>query len=565
MDYQAFLEQFHISPNQEQAQAISHEQGPALVLAGPGSGKTTVITARCAVLVHKMELGRLLRTGILTVAFNRAAAKEMEERYESIFQNRKPEGKKVSFSTFHSFCNGIIARYESLYQVKFMRIEEANREQFLAALYEQQNGIFLQPAERKKLANEISRMKNNLNPSGTILSSSNFKNMQALFTAYEALKKEKHYIDFDDMLFEAHHILKNHPRILREIQETYGFVQVDEGQDLSAIQMEILTMLGKNVFIVGDDDQGIYGFRGAKPESLVYLERYFSNCTTYWLKQNYRSTGEIVGTADAVIRQNKVRLQKSFFTEQGKGRKPKCKQFVDDRDWLSFLHATINQNNGDSFGVLYRNGASAILPMLLCFKAGIPFTVSGGIGNFFDSFVTQELVAMFAFETTQKRIFQKKPHKVLREYLQNGYLRELRLRCEKMSLRYADMLRYVSAWEYLVSDLQRCDQIEPYLEKFYAAVKNGVEQKKSELVHLSTVHSAKGLEYDVVFVIDLYDGEFPKRCGEEELSEERRLFYVAMTRAKQTLFMLYPTKRFDLQLKPSLFWEEAKKARREKR
>lgn len=555
-----FLSQFHISPNKEQQEAISHTCGPALVLAGPGSGKTTVITARCAYLVHQMEQGILAKTGILTVAFNRAAAKEMAGRYEAVYQNSKPIGEQVDFSTFHAFCNGIISRYEKKNGLSFTRLEEANREQILVALYEKYNHVFLLPAERKKLTNEISRMKNGLIASGTELSSSNFKNMQTVYHAYETYKKEQHYIDFDDMLFEAHAILKKHPELLREIQATYGFFQVDEAQDLSAIQMEILTMLGKNVFLVGDDDQGIYGFRGAKPESIVYLERYFSNCSTYSLKQNYRSTEQIVDASHTLIRQNEVRLGKTFFTDNGKGKKPKCKVFLDDSDWLAFLHAKISNAQTGTCGILYRNGASAVLPMLLCYQQGISFTVSGSIGNFFASFVTQDMLAMFSFEKSSNRIFKRKPEKVLREYLQNGYLQQMKARCEKMSLRYGDMLRYVSAWTYLVRGLQTCEQVEPFFQNFQKTVESAYAGEGR--VHLSTVHSAKGLEYDTVFVIDLYDGEFPKRCGEEELQEERRLFYVAMTRAKSQLYMLYPAKRFDLQLQPGLFWLEAKKARR---
>lgn len=562
MEVEAFLAQFRISPNKEQKEAICHTYGPALVLAGPGSGKTTVITARCAYLVHQMTQGQIPKAGILTVAFNRAAAKEMAQRYERVYQNSTPAGKQVDFSTFHAFCNGIISRYEKRSGISFTRMEEANREQILVALYEKHNDIFLQPAERKKLANEISRMKNGLVASGTNLSTSNFKNIQAVYDAYEAYKKAQHYIDFDDMLFEARTILQQNPAILQEIQRKYGFFQVDEGQDLSQVQMEILTMLGTDVFLVGDDDQGIYGFRGAKPESIVYLERYFSNCITYSLKQNYRSTEQIVGASDALIRKNEVRLGKTFFTENGKGKRPKCKAFLNDRDWMDFLYANISRKTAGTCGILYRNGASAVLPMLLCYKQEIPFAVSGGIGNFFASFVTKEMLALFAFETEQKRIFERKPEKVLREYLQNGYLKQLRSRCEKMSLRYGDMLRYVSAWTYLVAGLQRCGQVQLLFEQFQLAVEAACASKHTEKVNLSTVHSAKGLEYDTVFVIDLYAGEFPKHCGEEELREERRLFYVAMTRAKKQLYMLYPAKRFDLQLEPGLFWQEAKKAHR---
>lgn len=579
MDMHTFLEQYNIHPNEDQSSAIAHTTGPALVLAGPGSGKTTVITARCAYLAHQMETGALPACGILTVAFNRAAAAEMAQRYEKVFQGKKPAGQEVDFATFHSFCNRLIARYEQMNGISLQRLDESQRELLITDIYESKHHVTLSPAERKKLAGELSRMKNALKAQSA-LSASNFKNLPEIYETYNRFKKSKGCIDFDDMLFEAKHILETYPRILQEVQQSYGFFQVDEGQDLSAVQMEILMMLGKNVFLVGDDDQGIYGFRGARPESIVHMEGYFPGCVTYALKQNYRSTERIVAQSSNLIRKNEVRLDKTFFTEKGKGRKPKCKVFLDDRDWLDFVYAKISRKNAGSCGILYRNGASSVLPMMLCYKHNIPFTVSGGQSNFFDSFVTQDMLHMFSFEAQRKYIFHRKPAKVLREYLRSGYLKELRARCEKMSLRYEDMLRYVSAWEYLVSGLQKCSEVQSCFAGFQEAVQTAGANKGKLTdagLHLSTVHSAKGLEYDTVFIIDLYEGEFPKRCGEEQLAdgqceqsqtglrsesviaEERRLFYVAMTRAKKQLYMLYPAKRFDLTLNPGLFWQEVRK------
>ena len=601
METDRFFEKYNIHLNAGQKQAVLHKAGPALVLAGPGSGKTTVITARCAYLINAMNSNLTPPGGILTVAFNKAAAEEMSNRYKKIYNDIHASGNKISFSTFHSFCNSVISQYEKLNNINYTRLpekgEEVCKENILDRIYRDINNIELTKTELNKLSNELGKIKNNIGPyagpdSGAggnsagsnsagnsgidpnaVLSMSNFKKVDIIYRTYEKYKSDNNYIDFDDMLYMAKGIFERNPRILKEIQKEYLYYQVDEGQDLSEVQLDIVKILSRNVFIVGDDDQGIYGFRGAKPEAVVNIEKYFSNCAIYYLKQNYRSTEKIVDFSGKFIKQNAVRFDKNFITDLGKGKKPKCKVFMDDSELLAFIYAKISSPKSGSAGILYRNGASCTLPMIMCCKNNIPFKISGGTGIFFDSFVSGDILDLFLNERDRKNIFQSKPETVLRNFIFDGYLERMKYKCEKLSLRFPDMLRYLCAWEYLVKGLRNSGQvIDAYNEmkniNAAAAAMSGEASGKAAgaetgmkpgtssgtKVHLSTIHSAKGLEYDTVFMIDLYKGEFPKNCGEEELCEERRLFYVGMTRAKKFLYMMYPLKRIGVKLEPGEFF-----------
>ena len=589
--------------NNDQKQAVLHTTGPALVLAGPGSGKTTVITARCAYLINHMEIGQIISGsgdvsyrassvmtksglpagGILTVAFNKAAAKEMSDRYKELYSNKDGQGKCLTyttsggryvsmpptphFSTFHSFCNSVICKYEKYTQKTYKRLSEKGegicKENILNSIYTDTNNIKLTSTELNKLSNELSKIKNNIK-SGAELSMSNFKKIDTVFDTYEKYKYDNNYIDFDDMLYNARDIFVEYPHILKEIQNQYLYYQVDEGQDLSCIQLDILKMLSRNVFIVGDDDQGIYSFRGAEPERIVRIEKYFSDCKIYYLRQNYRSTQKIVDLSGGFIKQNAVRFDKDFITEMGKGKKPKCKVFSDDSELLAFIYAKISSPKHGLTGILYRNGASSTLPSIMCYKNNIPFEISGGTGRFFDSFVSADILELFKNEAARKNIFQNKPEKILGNFISDGYMECMTDKCERLSLRFEDMLRYLCAWEYFVKGYKNCNQI----LKAYDDLKNTMSkalQKGSpccardegtvRAVSLSTIHSAKGLEYDTVFMIDLYKGEFPKNCGEDEMCEERRLFYVGMTRAKKYLYMMYPGKRQEIRLLPGEFFK----------
>ncbi|GAW32616.1 ATP-dependent helicase [Carboxydocella sp. JDF658] len=279
---------FEVNLNHQQQQAATHGRGPALVLAGPGSGKTTVITVRIAFLIR--ELG-VSPANILTLTFNRAAKLEMEQRFRRF--SGSEIGYQVQFSTLHSFGNQVVRDYENLKGKRLKRIEGdeqavENKRNILRKLYRELNGTNPGDEELENLINEIGLVKNKML---TSLSGINFStpNFEGLYRTYEEYKKSNFYMDFDDMLTYAYAILKRYPDILNFYRNQYPYIQVDEGQDLSKIQFEILKLLiqpGNNLFIVADDDQSIYGFRGAEPGYILEMERQLPGCRIYKLEQN---------------------------------------------------------------------------------------------------------------------------------------------------------------------------------------------------------------------------------------------------------------------------------------
>ena len=311
-------EKYGIKLNEQQKQAIAHVKGPALVLSGPGSGKTTVIAARTAYLV--MEIG-VNPENILTLTFNRAARHEMEHRFTRVFG--RDINKKAYFSTFHSFCNLLVRQYEKRQGRRFKRIEgsedlNSNKREILRNIYLQINESNINDDQLEDLINEISLVKNKMLKD---LNGINFKtrNFVHIFNAYEEYKRTNLFMDFDDMLTYAYAILNKCPDILMHYKNRYKYIQVDEGQDLSKIQFEILKMLVDpkdcNLFIVADDDQSIYGFRGAEPQYILEVEQKFEGCRLYRLEKNYRSTRNIVDVSSEFIRKNQKRYNKNHRTD----------------------------------------------------------------------------------------------------------------------------------------------------------------------------------------------------------------------------------------------------------
>ena len=295
------------------------------------------------------------------------------------------------------------------------------KEKILYSLYKQKNGIELTSREISKLSGEISRIKSG-KISDVRVSMSNFKNVDGLFEEYEAFKFEHRYIDFDDMLYMARDILETDREIKDRVRNAYGYVQVDEGQDLSEIQLEILKLISQNVFIVGDDDQGIYGFRGAVPEVMIEIEKYFSGCAIYMLKRNYRSTENIVSSADIFIKQNENRYEKEFIAGSYKGRKPKCRMFEDDKELIAFVRSRALSEKYGNLGILYRNGASSVIPAIMCVKYNIPFKLSGKTGVFFESEITGYILEILRFNARKKKFIKKNTGKCIKRLYKRGLL-----------------------------------------------------------------------------------------------------------------------------------------------
>ena len=606
---------YNIKLDNQQMQAIHHLNGPALVLAGPGSGKTTVITARIAHLV--LDCG-VKPENILTLTFNKAARVEMEYRFKKIY-GQDILGK-VHFATLHSFCNQILHVYENRQGKRLKLIEgeekaEENKRKIIGDIYYTINNSKIYDDELDNLINEIGFVKNKMLKNIENFQS-NFKNFSPIYKAYEEYKKANLFIDFDDMLTYAYSILIKCPDILFQYRNRYSFIQVDEGQDLSKIQFEILKLLANpksnNVFIVADDDQSIYGFRGAEPKYILQIKEHFKGCSVFYLENNYRSTKNIVDISSEFIKENNYRFDKRHTTANGKKYDPFIVQVKDENMQVKYIIEKLKTHNqeGRSVAILYRNNISSIIFADKLERKGISFRVKQNKLSFFNHWFVQDVIAFLKFgldsldEEAFSRIYYKMNRyisKAMLEYamnskdnknvidriLESGEVKDFQRRrlqelkkdfilltkttpiqalfyikkkfnyfdyvkdyCENTGISFDYLCRMFSILE---SIARECLKIQDFLKRL-EELKLMFEEKPTHSnynapVTLTTIHSAKGLEYDVVFMIDLKESEIPgtsaidsakKHDDYSDLEEERRLFYVGMTRAKEYIYLLYP-------------------------
>lgn len=614
----------------QQTAAVCHENGPALVLAGPGSGKTTVIASRAAYLCGEKGVDP---RSILTLTFSRAAAADMRERYDALFgaapgEDGTPAGR-IAFCTLHSFCNRIVRSYERLHGHTLRRLEaegeSACKEQILREIYLGINHTRISDDELDTLSGDIGLVKNRMVRSPDAYTST-VRNFRLIYRAYENFKKEKGYIDFDDMLTYAYRILRKCPDILAVYKKRSRYIQIDEGQDLTRIQFEILSLLTEkrrpNLFIVADDDQSVYGFRGAQPEQIRRFCETYDSCRVYRLEVNYRSSENIVRLSSRFIQGNGGRLDKHHHAENGAGPAPVVHTAEDAAGQYRYLVGRIREvrvrDPQATVGVLYRNSLSSFAAADALDRAGLSFVLRQSRPHFFSHWAVQDLLALLRFACDQTdaesfgRIYYKigrylsksmieyanrlpckgsyidslLQHPNLQPYQQRTvekmktefeelaalpplkaldaaeevfhygeYMREF---CEKTRTSYDYAYRFVAA---LRSVAQACgedcraDDFLKRLGELKAVLHAGGTVEDAlpggEAVTLATMHSAKGLEFDAVFLIDLLDDEIPGPglteggpAGDTALlEEERRLLYVGMTRARRYLWFLYPKTR----------------------
>ncbi len=634
---------YGIDLNTEQRNAACHVTGPALILAGPGSGKTTVITARAAYLI--LEAG-VDPKSILTLTFNKAAQLEMDKRFNRLYGSEIHE--KVHFATLHSFCNRVVRDYEGMKGRTLKRIEgndqDISKHQLLKDIYHNINNSKISDDELENLINEIGLVKNSLIKDFEELDFST-KRFSRIYKAYEDYKKSNLLIDFDDMLTYAFNILSKYPALLQRYRNRYGYIQVDEGQDLSKIQFEIIKLLSaqkSNLFMVADDDQSIYGFRGAEPGNILDFEKQFEDCRIFRLENNYRSSENIVKLSSSFIKQNKNRYEKNHITCNLAAKDPEIAKVKDQQEQLKYIldrlkshiHDLKSGNEGGrrkkQIAVLYRNNLSSILIADLLDRNQLSFRVRQNRLYFFKHWLVQEVTAFlhFALDPQDAEAFSKIYYKMNRyiskamlecalaenggkpviDCIMNGVelkpfqinsLRELKREFSNLAKK-----RPWSALEYIKTNFNYLDSIKEYcrlaglsfeylwrlfdilqgiacscqtlvefldrlteLDNLFEGKNEKKEQETDLEITLSTMHSSKGLEYDCVFIIDLINSELPgdkvlERASETKdmtvLEEERRLFYVGMTRARQELYLIYPASANLEKLMPSVFVQEVK-------
>jgi superfamily I DNA/RNA helicase len=604
--------------NAEQKAAVTHASGPLLVIAAPGSGKTSVLTRRIAYLLHE----GVPAEGILAVTFTRKAAGEMSERLVALLRDRNLV-KRLTICTFNSLGLKLLeGRWERLgYPRKPHLLLETSQRAVFDVIRRDHNAEEVPAGE---LAAYITRAKSQLlDPTMVSRVSSDEREVQMakLFAAYEQRLRRQQLFDFDDQIFLPVRLMERDAAARAEIQARFGHVLVDEFQDTNRAQYRLMRLLGApedNVFAVGDDAQGIYGFRAADLDNLLGFERDYPHGHRLLLETNYRSTPPIVALANQLIRCNSRQISKTIRAAAQGGDPVDRVQCNDSFDEAYYVATQIKRLNAakiplDEIAVLYRTHAQAGLIIEALTEAKIPYTAKKS-GHFFEHAAIQEVLGYLRLALPRKP--DRPPHPLELIALEHLLKRMgasidtlviLRAAAEKAghtlwdSAQRAEQLplptlaqrglvrqvvAFIKAWQAdrrAPADLllrvlddtqirrslerkrgeearQRLDVLAmfheqvhrwnlPSLGEVFKRVDDMLEPKerkrKEKAVQLLTIHGSKGLEWDAVFVLGLEEGTLPYQMAIEEggITEERRLCYVAITRARRHLFLTYARER----------------------
>ena len=601
--------------SEAQTKAICHFQGPAMVLAGPGSGKTLVITNRTRYLIEKKQIPP---EEILVITFTRAAAVEMRRRFEAA----AGPGRRVTFGTFHAVFFQIL-RYAYHFTAENI-IREEERLKILSVLSSEQGLEFEDEKELlTDLTAEISLVKNEQIPlehyySGTC-SDDVFRK---ICRKYDDTLKRRGLIDFDDMLVYTWKLLKERNDILRQWQKRFHYILVDEFQDINRLQYEVVKLLAgesENLFVVGDDDQSIYRFRGAKPEIMLGFQKDYPGASFYYLNDNFRSTGAIVEAASLVVSENRLRYKKEIRCRGKKGQAVEMRCFRDMEQQGLYLIHCIRQavERGASYGdlaILTRTntGGRYFAEKLLEFE--IPFQMRDTMPILYDHWIAKDIltyIRMAAGSRDRKDFFliMNRP----KRYLSRECVDTQTVSFERLRTWYDDKIWMIRRIDKMEEDLHRISQLRPYaavsyiryvveyeqyvleyaqnrrirkeeltdildelqesarpfasfrewsdhIDSYRASVqekRQEYDQQQEQAVTLSTLHSAKGLEFGEVFLPDLNEDIIPHRKArlDADIEEERRLLYVGMTRAKEKLHLFWLKERYGKKQEPSRFLE----------
>ena len=609
--YCAFKEKYNIRLNKQQERALLAVEGSNLLLAVPGSGKTTVLVNR---LGHMVINKNIPPQSILAITYNTDAADEMKNRFSSRFG--KIHGKQIDFRTINSLALKIYSNYcfKTKKQQRVL-IEDDERRRLLGAVFKQHNGEYAAENDILELSSAITYIKNMMLTDEQICEiESEYPHLKAMYESYQKSLKDNYWMDFDDQMVFALWILQKDDEIISALRARYKYICVDEAQDTSKIQHEIIKLLaqGSNLFMVGDEDQSIYGFRAAYPKALLNFRYDYLNPYILRMERNYRSTTQIVEKAQLFISQNKGRYEKNMTAERGDGEAVSLEQ-VDSREMQYMRLLEIANTVDRETAFLYRDNESSVVLIDLFLRNGVPFRLRKPEMNFFGNRVVKDIVAYLSLALDENDvdsfsqicnkgiIYLKKQQK---DYViknckykrtsvydavegQMQYLKErqrgraddfrsVMLRVVKskaadaisilMNSGYEDYLRKNHLDGGKIEILSILAKQEPDIQRFLdrlveleRLIQKGFYSKANNAVILSTIHSSKGLEYDSVYMVDVYDGRFPSsrpnifsrsKDNADGEQEERRLFYVGITRAKNRLTL------FGIKGKDSIFIDQ---------
>lgn len=610
--------------NRGQDEAIKHGNGPCMVLAPPGSGKTLIVTERTRYLI---EESGVRPDQILVITFTRYAAREMKERFE-----RLTAGKNypVTFGTFHSIFYGIL---KCAYGIGANNLMSEKESSVLLQEVLDQTDIESTPEVEdeeelvRELLREVGMVKNGLchlkDFHSKYLTQDEFAEV---FRSYEHQKKELKKFDFDDMLVQCYALFRKKPEILQGWQKRFQYILIDEFQDINRVQYEVIRMLAApryNLFVVGDDDQSIYGFRGAKPELMLYMKQEFPSLRTISLTVNYRSTEFITGAAARVILHNDTRFYKRVQSFRGRGQNVHVQEVLDEQEEAQYVTEEIQKKldqgiKPGEIAVLFRAAVQARMISEILSEHRIPFEMRDYVTNFYRHFIVKDMMAYLQlaagkrdrllflticnrplrylarnsmenrqvnFEDLRKFYCDKdwmldiidqfdvdvRMMKNMAPYAAIQYIRKkigyddfLKEYAEKHQISWKQLMDVMAELEERSKNFKSYDEWEIHIAKYtqeleeQQAKARKIKGERENKVQLMTIHSAKGLEFEDVFVIHANEGEIPHQKAEkkDEIEEERRLFYVALTRAKNNLCISYITQKNGNSIKPSRFVEE---------
>lgn len=598
--------------NKQQKEAVVYGDGPLLVLAGAGSGKTRVLTHRIAYLIKERKVNP---ENILAITFTNKAANEMKERVSELLEK---QSYSMWISTFHSACVRILRRYIDKvgFDRSFVIYDSSDQKTLIKDCLRELN-IDDKSFQPKSIINTISRAKDE------IIDPDSFKKMHEsdyrmstigdIYTLYQKKLKQNNALDFDDIILHTIRLFMDNKHILKYYQQQFRYILVDEYQDTNTAQYTLISLLAhehRNLCVVGDDDQSIYGFRGANIKNILDFEKEFKDCKTIKLEQNYRSTQTILNAAYSVISNNMGRKAKKLWTQNFKGEKVKSFEADNEHSEAEFISAQIlhSKRNYRDFAILYRMNAQSRVIEDTFIRGGIPYRIVGGL-RFYDRKEIKDVLAYLRViqnpddDISLKRIINvpkrgignttvgrleniavqrsESIYQVIMKASQFSQLHRAEsklykfshmideFRQERNKSSVPDLIGKVIERAGILPELNKQNTIESNtrlenirelvsvaqefevqedvegLEDFLsqvslvADVDSFVEQDDS--VVLMTLHSAKGLEFPVVFLVGMEEGVFPgyrSVTDETRLEEERRLCYVGITRAREALYVV---------------------------
>ena len=603
--------------NPSQQRAIAHLSGPMMVLAGPGSGKTSVIVERTAYMTKE---GGISPANILVVTFSRAAAKEMKERFLNFTGQ---EYTPITFGTFHGVFYGILKQAYGFTAANILAEEE--KMAILRELAMNYGGDLAEEGDfPEEVAKEISVVKGNrISLEYYYSSCCPDEVFRQIYREYIKICQARRKLDFDDMILYCYELFDKRKDILAAWQNKFQYILVDEFQDINQLQYDIVKLLAKpqdNLFIVGDDDQSIYHFRGARPEIMLNFTKDYPAAETVTLDVNYRCSQKILSSAMQVIGTNKKRFQKHLQTPNPEGNPVKLREFENPREEYLEVVSELRERmeRGDKLedtAILLRTNQEAEGLVGALMERQVPFNMKEKLPNLFHHWICRNILAYLRFasgDESRKNFveFMNRPNRYISrdavslspvisfEQLKDFY-KDKDWMCDRLTtlethlrilkglspfaainfirkgMGYEEYLREYAEYrkikpEELSEILDRLtdstkgmdslkeweDYIEDYTGKLEEQAKK--QEQEREGVLISTLHGVKGLEYDKVYILNVNEGSMPykKAVLEPAIEEERRLFYVGMTRARKELDLCYVRQQHEKKREPSRFLEE---------